>query len=379
MSIKLENYNKKRNNKETEKSSGLIELLNKDISFGGSKFDDKKKAQFYNDMFTLLDAGLNLNSTLQILDEESVKQKVNIYGDLKEGILIGKPLSGVMKELGFFTVYEYQSVSIGEETGQLPKMLGELKDHFDKKVKLRQQFISLITYPVIVITLTFGVLIFLMNYVVPMFVGFLEQVNAELPAITQFVLDVSDFVKEWFYVFILSIIAIITFFYIQRKTDWFKKYSAIVMLRLPLFGKMIRRVYLTRFCQSMALLSSSKIPLVESLEMTAQMVDFYPISTSLAKIKEKVLKGETLHEAMSEENIFETRMISMVRVGEEVNRLDMVFSKIAEQFNDSIENQTKVIKSIIEPILILTVGVIVAVVAMAMILPIFKMSSTMDF
>lgn len=382
MSIKVDKYSKAKSVKKQDQSEGssFIDYLNKDISFSGNRFNDKKKAQFYNDMFTLLDAGLNLNSALKILDEENPKKdKDNIYGTLQKDILQGKSLSNSMKNSDKFTIYEYQSIRIGEETGQLAKMLGELKDHFDKKIKLRQQFIGLVTYPIIVILLTVGVLIFLMNYVVPMFVGFLVQVNAELPAVTQFVLDFSDFVKEWIGPFMIGVILIAGILYFQRNADWYKKYSAMVLLRLPLIGGMTRRIYLTRFCQSMALLTNSKIPLVEALEMTGEMVDFYPIQKSLSNIKAGVLKGRTLYETMGEEPIFEKRMISMVRVGEEVNRLDTVFTKLTDQYSDSIESQTKVLKSIVEPILILTVGGVVALVAMAMILPIFKMSSSMDF
>jgi len=381
MSIKIENHSRANARKKpVEKSGGLIDFLNKDISFNGGRFNDKKKAQFYNDMYTLLDAGLDLNAALKILDEESPKKdKTNIYGTLQKDILQGKPLSVAMKDSDKFSIYEYQSIRIGEETGMFAKMLGELKDHYDKKIKLRQQFIGLVTYPIIVILLTFGVLIFLMNFVVPMFVGFLVQMNAELPAVTQFVLDLSDFVAAWIRPFFITVIVVGGFFYSQRKTDWYKKYSAMVLLRLPMVGKMTRRIYLTRFCQSMALLTNSKIPLVEALEMTSEMVDFYPISKALVNIKAGILKGRTLHECMLEEPIFEKRMISMVRVGEEVNRLDNVFTKLTEQYSDSIEAQTKVLKSVVEPIMILTVGGIVALVAMAMILPIFKMSSSMDF
>ena len=380
MAIKVEKYNKPKSSGKKAETPGIIEYLNKDISFGGNRFNDKKKAQFYNDMYTLLDAGLNLNSALKLLDEETPKKvKENIYNILQKDILVGKSLSNAMQDSEKFTIYEYQSVRIGEETGQLSRMLGELKDHFDKKIKLRQQFVGLVTYPIIVIMLTIGVLVFLMNYVVPMFVGFLVQVNAELPAVTQFVLDMSDFIKEWFGPFFIVFIIIAGFFYFQRNTEWFKKYSSIVLLKLPLVGNMTRRIYLTRFCQSMALLTNSKIPLVEALDMTAEMVDFYPVTKALTNVKTGVLKGRTLYETMGEESIFEKRMISMVRVGEEVNRLDTVFSKLTEQYSDSIESQTKVLKSVVEPILILTVGGVVALVAMAMILPIFKMSSSMDF
>jgi type IV pilus assembly protein PilC len=142
---------------------------------------------------------------------------------------------------------------------------------------------------------------------------------------------------------------------------------------------MMQRIYLTRFCQSMSLLTKSKVPLVQALNMTAQMVDFYPIEQSLKRIEKSILKGSTLYESMREESVFEKRMVSMIRVGEEVNKLDDIFAKLTTQYGDSVENQSKILKSIVEPILIIVVGGVVALVAMAMILPIFKMSSSMEF
>lgn len=381
MAIKLNKYqqpNRKKKTYEEDTSSSFVDFLNKDISLGGSRFNNKKKEQFYTDLSTLLNAGLDLNSALQLLSEEQDKED-NIFAKINKEVLVGKTLAIAMEETKLFTKYEYQSIKIGEETGKLANIMLELKYYFENKNALRSQFIGLITYPIIVIVIAFGVLFFLMNFVVPMFIGFLKQVNAELPAVTQFVLDLSSAFSNWYKPVFGVIFIIIAIFYFQRKTEWYRKYSGIVTLRLPLFGKMMQRVYLTRFCQSMSLLTKSKVPLVQALNMTAQMVDFYPIEQSLIRIEQSILKGQTLYESMREESVFEKRMVSMIRVGEEVNKLDEIFAKLTTQYGDSVENQSKILKSIVEPILIIVVGGVVALVAMAMILPIFKMSSSMEF
>lgn len=381
MAIKLNKYqqpNRKKKVIEDDSSNGLIDFLNKDISLGGNRFNNKKKEQFYTDLSTLLNAGLDLNSALQLLSEEQDKED-NIFAQINKEVLVGKTLALAMEETNLFTKYEYQSIKIGEETGKLASIMLELKYYFENKNALRSQFIGLITYPIIVIVIAFGVLFFLMNFVVPMFIGFLKQVNAELPAVTQFVLDLSSAFSNWYKPVFGTLILIIAVFYFQRKTDWYRKYSGIIILRLPLFGKMMQRIYLTRFCQSMSLLTKSKVPLVQALNMTAQMVDFYPIEQSLKRIEKSILKGSTLYESMREESVFEKRMVSMIRVGEEVNKLDDIFAKLTTQYGDSVENQSKILKSIVEPILIIVVGGVVALVAMAMILPIFKMSSSMEF
>lgn len=380
MAIRIDKYQStKRKKKETEKASGgLVEFLNKDISIGGNRFNNRKKEQFYTDLSTLLNAGLDLNTSLQLLSEEQDKED-NIYAQINKDVLVGKTLATAIENTKLFTKYEYQSIKIGEETGRLSDILLELKKYFENKNALRSQFIGLVTYPIIVIIIAFGVLFFLLNFVVPMFIGFLKQVNAELPAVTQFVLDLSSVFSDW-YKPVLGVLALlIVFFYFQKSTEWYRKYSGMILLRTPLVGKMMLRIYLTRFCQSMSLLTKSKVSLIEALNMTAQMVDFYPMEQSLHRIEKSILKGNTLYESMREESVFEKRMVSMIRVGEEVNKLDEIFEKLTSQYGDSVEHQSKILKSIIEPALIIIVGSVVALVAMAMILPIFKMSSSMEF
>ncbi len=380
MAIKINKYQKSNRKKKEQEapSNGIIEFLNKDISLGGNRFNNKKKEQFYTDLSTLLNAGLDLNTSLQLLSEEQDKED-NIYAQINKDVLVGKPLALALENTQLFTKYEYQSIRIGEETGKLASIMLELKKYFENKNALRSQFIGLVTYPIIVIIIAFGVLFFLMNFVVPMFIGFLKQVNAELPSVTQFVLDLSSAFSEWYKPVLGILILLIAFFYFQRKTEWFRKYSGVILLRIPIVGKMMQRVYLTRFCQSMSLLTKSKVQLIEALNMTAQMVDFYPIEQSLKRIEKSILKGNTLYDSMREENVFEKRMVSMIRVGEEVNKLDEIFAKLTSQYSDSVESQSKLLKSIVEPILIIVVGGVVALVAMAMILPIFKMSSSMEF
>ncbi|MCT4581134.1 MAG: type II secretion system F family protein [Flavobacteriales bacterium] len=380
MAIKLNKYQQTNRKKkvQTDASNGIIDFLNQDISFGGHRFNNKKKEQFYTDLSTLLNAGLDLNASLQLLSEEQDKAD-NIYAQINKDVLVGKPLALALENTQLFTKYEYQSIRIGEETGKLANIMLELKKYFENKNALRSQFIGLITYPIIVIFIAFGVLFFLMNFVVPMFIGFLKQVDAELPSVTQFVLDLSSAFSEWYKPVLGVLVIILAFFYFQRKTEWYRKYSGIVLLKIPIVGKMMQRVYLTRFCQSMSLLTKSKVQLIEALNMTAQMVDFYPIEQSLQRIEKSILKGNTLYDSMREESVFEKRMVSMIRVGEEVNKLDEIFAKLTAQYSDSVESQSKLLKSIVEPILIIVVGGVVALVAMAMILPIFKMSSSMEF
>nr|MBA3971958.1 type II secretion system F family protein [Bacteroidota bacterium] len=139
---------------------------------------------------------------------------------------------------------------------------------------------------------------------------------------------------------------------------------------------MVSKIYLARFCQSMNLLISAKTPLVTAIDLVKKMVGFYPIEVSLEIIQNDILQGVPLHVTLAKFEIYNKRMISLIKVAEEVNQLDTMFSKLAKQYSDEVEHQTSILGSLIEPIMIIFLGVLVAVILIAMYLPLFQMSST---
>jgi type IV pilus assembly protein PilC len=150
---------------------------------------------------------------------------------------------------------------------------------------------------------------------------------------------------------------------------------ANVLLKMPIFGPLIRKVYLARFCQSMSLLLSSKTPLVNSLELVEEMIGFYPLEFAMQEIKKDILKGESFHHGMAKFPIFDKRMVSLVKIAEEINQLDATFDRLTKQNQEDIEFRTKLIGTIIEPLIIVIIGLIVGVIMVAMYLPMFNLSN----
>ena len=347
--------------------------------FETGKIRDKNKLDFYRQFGVLLRAGVDFRSALQILksqESKNVMQKFyeNIYQDIIKGKSIFESISPNKK----FSTYECYSIKIGEETRRLPEVLSQLENFYDRKIKLKRQVISVITYPAFVLLITFGVLYFMLNYVVPMFETVFHQFGKELPAITKTVIMLSDKFNSTVIVF-LVFVAIA--FLAHRKFSGYESYRDIlskILLKIPFFGEVVKKIYLARFCQSMSLLLSAKTPLITTIELTGKMIDFYPIDKAMHEIKSDILKGLTFHEALLKHKFFPAKIIALTGTGEKINKLDEIYQNLASQYDNEVEHSTKVMGSIIEPVMIIIIGLIVGFIMIALYSPIFNLSQILE-
>lgn len=359
------------------KQPSAMDFLNKDISLFGSGLSDKNKERFYSELNILFSAGVDIKSALELIEEDQTKKSDKIlFGKIKEFILKGGSLSEALQKSGKFSAYEYYSIRIGEESGRLPEVLNDLSKYFSKQIAQRRQFMNALSYPVIVLCTAVGAIWFMLSFIVPMFSDVFKRFGGDLPAITKFVLNLSEFVSVFFPYLFVAIITAAIFIISQRKQDWFRKISASVIIKIPIIGEIIKKIYLARFCNSMNLLIGASTPLVEAISLVEKMVGFYPLEKSLSVIKEKILRGMPLHKALAEFSIYNRRMISLLKVAEEVNQLDVIFGKLAKQYDDEVEHQAGLLSSTLEPILIIFIGIFVAAILVAMYLPLFELSTT---
>ncbi|WP_179008673.1 type II secretion system F family protein [Winogradskyella forsetii] len=369
MGIDLSSYNKT-----VKIKSKKTSFLSKEIQFSKG-FSDKKKERFYKELAILIQSGIDFKQALEIVIEQ-YKSKVDkeLIGKIKHQVIQGKSLHEAMQSSRKFSAYEYYSVKIGEETRKLDQVLIELQKYFERKIKMRRQLISVFTYPSFVLAVTFGVLYFMMNNVVPMFSSVFKQFGAELPPLTQKIINISHNFSTISGVFIFSLIAIIAFHFFNKKKEWYRRVTSRVVLKTPFFGALLRKIYMSRLSQSLSLLLSAKTPLVTSLDLTHKMIDFYPIESSLSKVKADILKGVALGESLSKYSVYDHKFVSMVKVAEQINKLDNMFERLSEQYNEEIEHQTKMIGVVLEPVIIIIIGLIVGVIMVAMYSPMFDLS-----
>jgi type IV pilus assembly protein PilC len=350
-------------------------LFQREIELG-NPFGDKVKEQFYNEFCSLIESGIDMRRSIQLIIEEQEKKRVRtILDTLQQRIVLGASLSEAMETSGHFSAYEYQSVRIGEETGRLKHVLASLAVYFGDKVRLKRQLISVFTYPAFVMAITFGVLYFMLSSVVPMFKDVFKQFGQELPGLTLKIVWLSEHFTMFMLYFLVIVIGGGIYCYTQRKEAWFRRRSSSLAMRIPVFGQLIRKIYIARFCQSMGLLMESKTPLVKALDLVEEMIGFYPLEEAIRHTKKEILAGNQLHTGLGQFKVLDKRLISLIKIAEEINQLDQTFVRLTKQYNDEIEYRTKLMGTIIEPAIIVIIGLVVGVIMVAMYLPMFNLSN----
>lgn len=347
--------------------------------FRFGKIRSKDKLEFYRQFGALLKAGVDFSSALKILrSQESTIIMQEFYQEILNDIVKGRTIFESVSKNEAFSPYECYSIKIGEETRRLPEVLVELEKFYERKINLRRQVISVLTYPAFVLLITLGVLYFMLNYVVPMFETVFNQFGQELPAITRTVIMLSEKFNSFALVFFVLII--ITFL-MHKKFGGRESYRAVysrVLLRIPFFGKVVKKIYLARFCQSMSLLLSAKTSLVTTLDLTGKMIGFYPIEKAMQEIRLDILKGWTLHESLSKHRFFPAKIVALTGMGERINKLDEIYENLSIQYDAEVEHSTKVMGTIIEPVMIIIIGSIVGFIMIALYSPIFNLSKILE-
>jgi type IV pilus assembly protein PilC len=339
------------------------------------KLSDKKKEVFYRELGMLLKSGVDFKKALEILSNQSnTKFEKEMIAQIKDKVVDGKSIYESMRETNQFSAYEYYSIQIGEETRKLEEVLGELQKYFNRKIQMKRQIVSVLTYPAIVMLVTFLVLYFMLNKVVPMFSSVFKQFGSELPKSTQIIIKISNHSGTIFTVVIGVIVGLILAHSLLKAKQSYRAFTGTLILKIPYFGNLIRKIYISRFCQAMNLLITSKTTLISSLSLTAKMISFYPIEVAIKEIKEDITRGASLNESLKKHYVFENKMVSMIEVAEQVNQLETMFERLTEQYNEEISHETKMIGVILEPMIIIVIGIIVGVIMISMYAPMFDLS-----
>ena len=351
-------------------------LLKKEITLFGSSFGNKKKEAFYTELNVLLQAGLTLKDALHLIAEEQSKAAdKKIVQDLQNEIIAGRNFSEAIKKQKDFSEYEFYSIQIGERTGTLERVFKELGVFYQRKNQQRRTIIGALSYPAIVMFTAFAAIAFMLNFVVPMFESIFKQNSTELPWLTRVIIRASEVFDRYFWVGLLVVIGCIVFFRLSRKKNWYRKFTARFSLRIPFVGEFIRKIKIAQFTQAINLLTSAKVPLLNGIQLTKKMINYYPLQEGLEKVEHDLLQGKSLSESIENVRIFDKKMSSLIKVAEETNQNETIFKRLTEQYNQEVEYQSKMISSTIEPIIVLVLGAIVALVLIAMYLPMFKLST----
>lgn len=341
------------------------------------RITDKHKSRFYSDLYMLLSSGLDLKSSFDILEDqtEGARLKACIH-KAKIEIVAGAGLADALKSNQLGDEYEYYSVQIGENTGKTVEVLREIKLYYHRKIKQQRQVKSALTYPVLVLATAIGAVGFMLSVIVPMFVEVFQRFQGELPPLTRKIIGVSSFFRNNSILVILVIISLFFLYRYLRKHGTLKPYTDKIILKLPFIGGLVHSVQCARFCHSMSLLTGAHSPLVQALELAAKMFTFTPLRNAVRASAKGIVEGRSLHASLESTGFFGKKFTSMIRAAEEVNQLEQAFNQLLNQYNDEIDYKLGILGSFLEPVLIIFVGGLVAIILIAMYLPLFQIGTT---
>lgn len=362
---------------ELDQQGGLAALG--EIKFGtGVKHKDV--AIFARQFSTMVNAGLSLTKALAILAAQTDSPGLrDIIGQVAKDVESGLSLSdAIARHPKVFPPIFVSMTRAGETGGVLDEVLARVADHLEADLALKAKIKSAMTYPVVMGILVLIVLAAMMIFVVPTFEEMFQSMGGELPFITRALISISNFVASWSG--LIALVGVVAFIWLFRV--WSKGFGKPVWdafkLRMPIFGSMIRKISLARFTRTFGTLVAAGVPILTSLDIVADTSGNEVVSRAVRNTRTAVKEGEAIAQPLEESSVFPPMLVQMVAVGEETGALDEMLEKVAEFYDEEVANATDSLTSIIEPLMMASLGAIVGVIVVALYMPMFQVITLID-
>ncbi len=269
-------------------------------------------------------------------------------------------------------------VRAGEEAGALETVLNRLAEYIEKSVKLRNKIVSALWYPAVIILVAIVVITVIMIFVVPKIAGMFKENGQQLPMLTRMVIASSDFCSHYWYLIAASIMGAPLLFKMYYESEDGKKAIDTVILDVPVFGTLVQRGAIARFSRTLATLLSSGVRIIDALEIAASTSGNYVLETALLNAKTSISKGRSFAEPLQNIKYLPKMVVQMIAIGEATGNIDAMLNKVADFYEDEVENATAAMTSMIEPLLMVVLGGIIAVIVIAMYLPLFNLAGAVS-
>ena len=358
----------------------LSALLSRDIQLGrGGRPSAKQREALYLELGMLLGAGVDIKTALDLQVQQHRGPLRTTLESLRTAVVGGSTVAAALESSGHFSAYEFHSVRIGEETGRLADILGELARYYTRQIKQRRQLVQALAYPALVLSTAAGAVLFMLRFIVPMFADVFKRFGGELPPLTQAIVSLSTGVRAHGLVVLALLVGSGLLVRGLSRVPAYRYAISRALLRVPVVGPLVRGVYLGRLCGSLALLTGAHVPLLQALALARQMLSFAPLARALEQVEARVLQGASLHESLAEFHfLFDARLVALVKVGEEVNKLDYFFTLLAQQYGEEVDYRAALLSTALEPLIMLFLGGVVGLILIGMYLPIFQISNTIQ-
>lgn len=343
------------------------------------RLNDKKKRMIFAQLQVLLKSGLSFSRSFAIvIDGTDGRDKVllsTVFDDVISGMSLWEAL---LKERSFSKM-DSGVIRIGEETGRMHEALKFLSDYYARKEEQKRTIINALSYPAITLCVAAAVLVFMMLVVVPMFQQVYARMGGELPAVTILIIRLSHAAP----VALMVTVAVIAVVFIARRllkeSDTFNMTVSSLILKTPVAGELVKKYQITRFCRLMHLMTGSGVPVLQALRLMSDIMTFYPYKRSIERTCRIIEKGGSLSDGIAEDGtLYGKKLPVLIRVGEETNALDRMFRNQADDTSAELDFGIRQMNNILEPVLILGIGAVVAFVLIAMYMPMFRLGQAIQ-
>ncbi|MGQ9693187.1 MAG: type II secretion system F family protein [Thermodesulfobacteriota bacterium] len=345
--------------------------------FKRRRVKEKDIVIFTRQFATMIDAGLPLVQCLEILASQQPNATfkevlLKVKGDVEAGSTFAEALR---KHPNIFNDLFCNLVAAGEAGGILDTILNRLANYIEKSMNLKKKVKGAMVYPATVLAIALIVAAGMLIFVIPVFQKMFADMGGTLPAFTQLVINLSELLRRYFVVLIAALVLFVFLFRRYYRTESGREAVDNALLKIPVFGELIRKVAIAKFTRTLSTMLSSGVPILESLDIVAKTAGNKIIEKAILKTKLSIGEGKTIAEPLAASNIFPPMVVQMISVGESTGALDSMLSKVADFYDDEVDAAVAALTSLLEPLLMVFLGGTIGGLVIAMYLPIFQMAS----
>ncbi|MBU0570792.1 MAG: type II secretion system F family protein [Candidatus Omnitrophica bacterium] len=352
-----------------------------------SVFTKKKKVKlddlviFFRQLATMIDSGIPVVMSLDILIDQSENSTMeSVLTEVRDSVNTGSSLSDAMAgHSEIFSALFVNMVRAGESSGTLDVILDRVATYIEKTNALQKKIKSALIYPAVVSGMAVVITLVLILKVIPVFKDIFSGFGAKLPAPTEFLINLSDFMRAYFFLIVIFIAAIVVVIKWYLKTPRGRLIADSFKLKAPIFGDMMKKVAISKFSRTLSTLVKSGVPILASLEIVAKTAGNVAIERAINDVKDSVRDGESIAAPLERSDIFPSMVTRMIAVGEKTGQLEKMLAKISDFYDTQVDTSVDGLTSLIEPLIIAFLGIVIGSVVLCMFLPIFKMSDIVNF
>lgn len=354
-------------------------LASRDIKIPGlgNRVKAKELTIFSRQFATMINAGLSLTKSLAILAEQTEsKPLAKVIGELLQDVEKGRALSEAMvKHPSMFPIIFTNMVKAGEAGGVLDEVLLRVADHFENEAAIKSKIKSAMAYPTVMFMMSMLITFALITFIVPIFAKMFSQMGGELPVPTKLLMSLSSFMQKYWWLIVAAAAGLFFAFRSYKRTEAGGMKVDSIKLKLPIFGKLAQKMSVGRFSRTLGTLLSSGVPILQALEIVADSSGNAVVAKAVKATRASIKEGETIARPLAQDKVFPPMVVQMIAVGEETGALDTMLNKIADFYDRDVATAVETLTSVLEPLLIVTMGIMIGGIIISLYLPMFNIIS----